>query len=129
MIAAPLLVALALGADPAPVAPPPALITPPPHSTLVHSSDGTWRKGRLAGTAAALAGVVLLGVAAGFGARTLGLESERRKVCPTSPCIEPTAYRLYEQARTSQNTGVALSVTGGVVLVAGALLFTFGGTF
>ncbi len=97
--------------------------SPPEHATLFRGAHQRWRWGRLVGAGATALGVVLLGVAAGFGVRTLSLESDRKKLCPAQLCLEPSAFQFYEQARASQNTGVVLAVAGGALAAAGVALF------
>jgi len=127
MIALALSLSLSLGAAEvdAPAAPPAAVAAAP----TLFRAEGHWRWGRLLGAGAVVAGAVVLGIAAVYGFEAMSFEHQRNRVCTMNPCVEPSAYRLYEQARTSQNDGVALAVTGGVLVAAGALLFVFKGDF
>jgi len=98
--------------------PAPAVVTKPAETERGMSP------GRIAGIAGMAGGAILLGVAAGFGVNTMGLESQRKALCmPGTQCNDPAAFDLYSRAGSSQNIGVALAVTGGILAAAGAALF------
>lgn len=79
--------------------------------------------GRIAGVAVAGAGAGGLIVGGVFGAQASAGAAKVKMLCPDAQCTNPEAFTTYNQAAQSQNLGVALSVAGGVALVAGAVVF------
>lgn len=128
-----------LGLTPPPqpkVEPPPVvpMVTAPPPETkpevapvvtpvVVAEAKPFFTPGRIAGVAVAGAGAAALVVGGVFGAQASAGAAKVKMLCPDAQCTNPEAFTTYNQAAQSQNLGVALSVAGGVALVAGAVVF------
>jgi hypothetical protein len=120
--------------EPTPVVVAPLVTAPPPQEptpasavtvapAVTAEAKPGFGAGRIAGLVVGGAGVAALAVGGVFLAQASSGAAQVKALCPEAQCSKPEAFTTYNQAAQSQNLGVALSVAGGVALVAGAVVF------
>jgi hypothetical protein len=119
--------------------PPPTEATPPPVVAKTEAPAVVVEKPapssgmsgqKIGGIVVAAAGAVGLLVGAGMGGKALGSAGTRSNLCPEGkPCTNPAAFTAYEDSRSAQTIATACTITGAVLVAAGAVLFfvDFGG--
>lgn len=110
--------------DPVVVTPKPEPVVEPVAPVVVAKQADGLSPVRIVGIAGMAVGGALLITSAVFGIRTLGFAGTKNSLCPAdAACHDPAAFTAYNNGASSQNTSVALLVTGAVVAAAGAALF------
>jgi hypothetical protein len=99
-----------------PVAPPPA--SPPPSEP---SDSGATQ--RLWGLGVGAAGIVGLGVAAGFGVHAISKKNERDEICADGICPTQEGIDAHQSADTSATVANVAAIAGGALLATGVVLY------
>jgi len=105
---------------PAPVLVTPAPVVPPP------APPSAWTGRRIGGLVLAAAGVVGVGVGAGYGLAAMSRHDDAQKACPRTTCTDQHGVDLWSSAHTAGTISTVAFIAGGVALAGGAVLWFTG---
>jgi serine/threonine-protein kinase len=94
------------------------VVSPPP----VKEAESGWGPQRVSGVVLGGAGLLALGIGAGFGAQAMSKNNQAKMLCPSVKCGDQSGVDLSHQAGTAADLATGMFVVGGVILAGGVVL-------
>jgi hypothetical protein len=99
-----------------------------PGSARSEPAPRTWTAQRIVALGVGGAGVVALGVGAGFGLKAVSKNKDAEQLCPASPrCDDPRGVTLTEDAKRAATISTISFIAGGALIAGGVVLYLTGG--